>query len=165
MIGRGASWLERQAHSYRVKAMRGRYDIDPSFRFEPGSRVYGEGRAVLGAGSYLNTNAAVQTGAGRLVRIGANSRVGPNVRIYTSTTDPDADGSVGPLPQVEGDVTIGAWVWIGHGCYIGPGITIGDNAVVGACSVVNRDVEPYEIVGGVPIRRIRFKTSRPSGPG
>ena len=54
-------------------------------------------------------------------------------------------------------VTIGHDVWIGHGVTILPGVTIGDGAVVGAGAVVSRDVAPYEIVGGVPARHIRWR--------
>lgn len=54
-------------------------------------------------------------------------------------------------------VTIGNDVWIGHGAVVMPGVTIGDGAVIGANSVVTKDVMPYEIVGGVPGRRIRMR--------
>ena len=164
-VGRLAAWLERQAHAYKIQMMRERFDIDPSFRFQPQARVYGGGKAILGAFSYLAGNTHIQTGDGRTVRIGAHTRVGPNCRMYTDTTESGADGSDGPLPKITGDISIGDHVWVGHGCYVGPGVTIGDNAVVGALSLVNRDVEPYEIVGGAPIRHLRWKPGRESrGP-
>lgn len=46
-------------------------------------------------------------------------------------------------------------VWIGDGAVVMPGITIGPGAVIGANSVVTHNVAPYEVVGGVPARRIR----------
>lgn len=52
---------------------------------------------------------------------------------------------------------IGHDVWIGHGATIMPGVNIGTGAVVGAGAVVTKAVAPYEIVGGVPARRIRFR--------
>lgn len=52
---------------------------------------------------------------------------------------------------------IGHDVWIGHGATIMPGVSIGTGAVIGAGAVVTRDVAPYEIVGGVPARRIRMR--------
>jgi chloramphenicol O-acetyltransferase type B len=66
------------------------------------------------------------------------------------------------LSPKSADVTIGDYVWIGAGSYIGPGIVIGDGAIVGANSVVHRAVEPNEIVGGSPLRHIRFKRSAQS---
>lgn len=52
-------------------------------------------------------------------------------------------------------VTIGHDVWIGHRAVILPGVTVGHGAAIGAGAVVSKDVAPYEIVGGVPARRIR----------
>ena len=52
-------------------------------------------------------------------------------------------------------VTIGNDVWIGANAVIMDGITIGNGAVVAAGAIVNRDVLPYSIVGGVPASLIR----------
>ena len=37
------------------------------------------------------------------------------------------------------------------------GVTIGDGAIVAAGALVNRDVPPYAVVGGVPAKVIRFR--------
>jgi acetyltransferase-like isoleucine patch superfamily enzyme len=57
--------------------------------------------------------------------------------------------------SIKGGVTIGNDVWIGHGVIILPGVRIGDGAVVGAGAVVTKDVQDYEIVGGVPAQHIK----------
>lgn len=58
-------------------------------------------------------------------------------------------------------VTIGHDVWIGHGVTILAGVTVGTGAVIGAGAVVSKDVAPYEIVGGVPARHIRWRFPQP----
>jgi chloramphenicol O-acetyltransferase type B len=64
-----------------------------------------------------------------------------------------------PSRMTAGDlgVNIGNDVWIGRGAMIMAGVTIGDGAVVAARAVVNKDVPPYAIVGGVPAKLIRYR--------
>jgi len=54
-----------------------------------------------------------------------------------------------------GPVVVGRDVVIGANCTILPGVVIGDGATVSAMSLVNKDVPPGAMVGGVPIRLIR----------
>lgn len=56
-----------------------------------------------------------------------------------------------------GDTTVGSDVWIGYGCTIMPGVTIEDGAIIATRSVVTRDVEPYQVVGGNPAQPIRYR--------
>jgi len=51
-----------------------------------------------------------------------------------------------------GPVTIGKDVMIGANVTILPGVVIGDGSTVSACSLVNADVAPGTMVGGVPAR-------------
>lgn len=69
------------------------------------------------------------------------------------------------FPAVGGSVTVGNHAWIGARAILLPGVTVGEGAVVAAGAVVARDVAPYEVVGGVPAkkigdrnREIRYKT-------
>jgi acetyltransferase-like isoleucine patch superfamily enzyme len=45
--------------------------------------------------------------------------------------------------------------WIGAGATILPGVTVGENSIVAAGAVVNRDVPPNTIVGGIPAKPLR----------
>lgn len=68
--------------------------------------------------------------------------------------------SFAPVPRFDEEArgaTIGNDVWIGANAMIMDGVTIGNGGVVAAGAVVTGDVEPYEIVGGVPARRIRLR--------
>lgn len=55
---------------------------------------------------------------------------------------------------------IGNDVWIGENVIIKAGVNIGTGAVIAMGAVVTRDVEPYEIVGGVPAKHIRYRFDR-----
>jgi acetyltransferase-like isoleucine patch superfamily enzyme len=46
-------------------------------------------------------------------------------------------------------------VWIGAGAVVTDGVRIGKGAVVAAGAVVNGDVEPHTVVGGVPAKLIK----------
>lgn len=61
--------------------------------------------------------------------------------------------SKGPI-KIEDDV------WIGANCTILEGVTIGKGAVIGANSLVNKNVEPYTVVGGVPAKFIKNRTAK-----
>jgi acetyltransferase-like isoleucine patch superfamily enzyme len=56
-----------------------------------------------------------------------------------------------------GPITVGNDVWIGREVLVMSGVTIGDGAVLAARAVVTKDVAPFEIVGGVPARHIRWR--------
>lgn len=61
------------------------------------------------------------------------------------------------VAKTKGDIWIGNDVWIGSNVTILSGVTIGDGAVIANGAVVADDVMSYEIVGGVPARKIRWR--------
>jgi len=54
-----------------------------------------------------------------------------------------------------GPITIGKYARVGANVTITPGITIGEGSVVAAGALVNKDVPPYTLVGGVPAKFIK----------
>ena len=62
----------------------------------------------------------------------------------------------------QGPVVVGNDVWIAYEALIMSGVTIGDGATVGARAVVRRSVEPFEIVGGDPIRHLGYRFDEPT---
>lgn len=106
----------------------------------------------IGAGAFLNFNCVVLDGG--KVTIGAGTRIGPAVQVYT------ADHPRDPALRKTGaecgrPVTIGSNVWIGGGAILLPGVTVGDDAIVGAGSVVTRDVPAGATVAGNPARIVK----------
>jgi chloramphenicol O-acetyltransferase type B len=59
-----------------------------------------------------------------------------------------------------GEVEIGNDVWIGSNAVVLDGVKIGHGAIVAAGAVVNKDVAPYTIVGGVPAKYIKDRFSK-----
>ena len=68
-------------------------------------------------------------------------------------------GTKGNHPKKYGSIRIGNDVWIGYEAVLMGGITISDGAIVAAHSLVTKDVKPYEIVGGIPAKHIKFRFS------
>ena len=54
------------------------------------------------------------------------------------------------------DVIIDKDVWIGSNVTILAGVHVGRGATIAAGAVVNKDVPPYCIVGGIPAKAIKF---------
>ncbi|WP_460040501.1 acyltransferase [Thermaerobacter litoralis] len=84
-----------------------------------------------------------------LIQVGDNSIIGYNTVLLAHEFLID-EYRTGP-------VIIGRNVMIGANCTILPGVVIGDGAVVSAHSLVNTDVPPGAVVGGVPARPLRSR--------
>lgn len=116
--------------------------------------------------SYLMERVQVQYASiGKFVSVASDVRIGPTnhpidrptSHHFTYRSDMydlgNDDDSIFERRANQG-VEIGHDAWIGHGATVLPGVSIGDGAVIAAGAVVTNDVEPYEIVGGVPAQTI-----------
>ncbi|WP_335966077.1 DapH/DapD/GlmU-related protein [Galbibacter sp. PAP.153] len=81
-----------------------------------------------------------------------NVMIGPRVNI-TSENHPVTINNRKTL--IPSKVIIKQNAWIGAGATILPGVTVGTNAVVAAGAVVNKDVPPNTVVGGIPAKVIK----------
>ena len=84
--------------------------------------------------------------------IGADTRIGPGVKIISANHDiDDITKHTGSSP-----VVIGARCWISSNVVILPGVTLGEHVIVGAGAVVTRSFpDGHCVIGGVPARIIR----------
>lgn len=57
-------------------------------------------------------------------------------------------------------VEIGSDVWIGNNVTFMDGVKVGDGAVIAAGSVVTKNIETYEIVGGIPAKLIKNRFTK-----
>lgn len=109
--------------------------------FDPKGVEIGEG-AIVGQNAFLD-------GRGKL-KIGRFVDIASDVMIYNSEHDIHSE-DFGPITEA---VEIGDYCFIGPRAIILPGVKIGKGAVVGAGAVVTRDVDEFNIVGGVPAKVI-----------
>ncbi|MBE7171715.1 MAG: sugar O-acetyltransferase [Williamsia sp.] len=78
--------------------------------------------------------------------------IGPKVNLITE------NHPLNPLERkvlVCRPIVIKRNAWIGAGVTVLPGVTVGENAVIAAGAVVNKDVPPNTVVGGVPAKIIK----------
>jgi acetyltransferase-like isoleucine patch superfamily enzyme len=59
--------------------------------------------------------------------------------------------------MTKGPIILGNDVWVGRGSTILSGVHIGNGAIIGACTVVRRNVPPYAIAIGNPMRIVGYR--------
>lgn len=122
----------------------------------------------VGAYSYLAKNSSITNCTiGKFCSIGPNFCCGlgihPTNGISTSSmfySPSKVNGSaLVNVPKVEESkhTTIGNDVFIGANVMVLDGVTIGDGAVIGAGAVVSKDIPPYAIAVGCPIRIVKYR--------
>lgn len=126
------------------------YTVPQSVRvFPPFYTEFGK-NITIGEDVFINSCCHFQDHGG--VTIGNGCQIGHNVVFATLNHGiaPNDRRNTYPAP-----IVLGTNVWVGSHSTILQGVTIGDNAIVAAGAVVNRDVAPNTIVGGVPARFIK----------
>lgn len=105
-------------------------------------------------GAYSQINPFTVIYGHNRIEIGNNVMIAPHCMIASGNHD--FKQTAAPIRfagnLTKGPIRIGDNVWIGANSTITDGVVIGHDAVIAAGSVVNRDVAPYDIVGGVPAK-------------
>ena len=145
------------------------YFVDPTVRFRGDGPVrigdnaeikdYVVIQAIRDAviiGEFTQINAFTVIFGYSEVNIGKNVMIGPHCMISSGNHDfKQTEVPMRFAPALtKGPTIIEDNVWIGSHCVITDGVKIGKDAVVGAGSVVTKDVQPFDIVAGVPARVI-----------
>lgn len=124
--------------------------------------------AMIGDYTYIARNSWIS-----MAKIGKFCSIGPNLvcgwgihplnGISTApmffSTRKQNGMSLSSVDKVEErkEISIGNDVFIGANVTILDGVTIGDGAVIGAGAVVSKDIPPYAIAVGCPIKIIRYR--------
>jgi maltose O-acetyltransferase len=127
---------------------------------ESGPHLHLHGRSAVGNGRHIHAANNVGIGQGTTfngrgdVFLGPHLTMGPGCLFITGDHEVASRRPLREQHNFHQPIRIGEDVYLGARVIVLPGITIGDGAVVGAGSVVSRDVEPYSIVAGNPIKVI-----------
>jgi len=136
------------------------YTKVPRFDIKPGAAVFlcvtfdTVGKLSIRENSVINERCRIDTRGG--VEIGANVSISADVIILTGDHDVDSPDLSGRTRRVKIDDR----VWIGTRAMILPGVHLGEGCVVGAGAVVTRDVAPFDVVAGVPARKIKSRSPK-----
>lgn len=142
-----------------------------------GSNFIGDNTTLygsLGFGSYIGYNSFIVGKIGRFCSIGSCVRVirGMHPSKVFISTHPyfySKEGVNGvsyvkkqkfnefKYADNESCILIKNDVWIGDNVSIIEGVTVENGAIIAAGSLVNKDVDPYTIVGGVPAKVIGYR--------
>lgn len=117
-------------------------------------KIYlGNGNNIkIGKHCEINENVFIQGAIiGDYVMIAPNVSLLSNMHIHKSIDKPMIlqGKELGKKVIIEDDV------WIGRNVIVMPGVTIGEGSIVAAGAVVNKNIKPYSIYGGVPAKFIK----------
>lgn len=122
--------------------------IGKGTKIHMGCKFFNPSGIEIGQDSVIGDRAFLD-GRDRL-KIGSHTDIASEVMIYNSEHDINSsDFSAFNQP-----VEIGDYVFIGPRAIILPNVKIGKGAIIGAGAVVTKNVDEYEVVGGVPARVI-----------
>jgi len=91
---------------------------------------------------------------GEYVRIAAHTVIIPANHIFDDTSIPIARQGL----RKKG-ININKDVWIGSGCQILDDVNIGSGSVIAAGAVVNRNIPPFSVCGGVPAKVLKKRVA------
>lgn len=122
----------------------------------------------IGRFSHIDQNAKISmTEVGRFCSIGPNLLCGWGIHptngistspvFYSTRIQNGMTFATGDKIEERKPIIIGNDVFIGANVTILDGVTIGDGAIIGAGAVVSKDIPPYAIAVGCPIRINRYR--------
>ena len=130
--------------------------VTPPYNFDNKANVFIYDNVAIGPNSFISaTNAKFV--------IKGNCAIAENFTVHTGNHAQVIGKFVTDINEqnkpkgYDKDVIIEKDVWIGCNVTLLAGIIVGRGSVIAAGAVVNKDLPPYSVAGGVPARFIKFK--------
>lgn len=142
-------------------------NVGKSCRISHKTSIGCKGNLIMGECSSIGNGADIMNTRAKVV-IGKHFVSGPKLTIITgdhmpivgrflnTVSDSDKD-QLDVNHEYDKDVVIEDDIWTGYGVTIMKGVTIGRGSIVAARAMVNKNVPPYCIVGGVPAKVLKFR--------
>ncbi|SFD13520.1 CatB-related O-acetyltransferase [Spirosoma endophyticum] len=145
--------------------------VEEECYIDNGTRVNGNHnffRVKIGFGSLIGKSARISyTTIGKFCSIGPNflcgwgihpiSGISTNAVFYSTAKQNGFTYSKVDKIAERQPIKIGNDVFIGANVTVLDGVTIGDGAVIGAGAIVSKDIPPYAIAVGCPIKVIKYR--------
>jgi galactoside O-acetyltransferase len=129
-------------------------NIGANFRSMGSAYLYSNnGKLQIGDNLNLNTNVQIGAADGKII-IGNDVLIGPNVVIRAADHGLSRQSHIRDQDHNGGTIIIDDDVWIGANAVILKNVRLGTGCVVASGSVVTKDVMEFEIVGGIPAKKI-----------
>lgn len=131
-------------------------EIGKNVELFQGIKVYGNGRLIIGDGSFIGHNVTIMVEGNGKVEIQESVVISSNVVISTGFHDITPYGErVISRSGTTSNIVIKRGAAVLLGGIVLPNVEIGENAIVAAGAVVNCKVEERTMVGGVPARLLK----------
>jgi len=129
-----------------------------TWRIREGVTVWYPRGLSVGKNCSLNEWGYIQAYGG--VTIGNGVRIAARFSLLSvDHSFSDLETPIYKQPLIAEEIIIEDDVWIGINATVLRGVRIGKGAIVSAGAVVNKDVPPFAIVGGVPAKVISWRNS------
>lgn len=141
---------------YRVAFYYATVNCGDYFYTHPNMTIYFPQNVKIGSNVFFNRGVFIT--ARDTVSIGNNVLIGPNAVINSGNHNyKNRNLCINRQGHSTAPIIIEDDVWIGANCTILKGVKIGKGAVIGAGCVVTKDVSPYSVVVGNPLKVISYR--------
>lgn len=149
----GAYYVVNYVIGFKKVTVGKKTKLHPTVILRQAERIY------IGDYCLINHNNILQAGkkVGKIV-IGNYVHTGANVMMFAF----NHDSIYLNIPTIlqdyqDGDIIIEDDVWIGAGTIILSGVRIGGGSIIASGAVVNKDIPPYSIAGGIPAKVLKSR--------
>jgi galactoside O-acetyltransferase len=115
----------------------------------------------INIGNFVHISAYAALYAPVLIEIADFCGLSPRVTIFSGSDDFSADCLINPMiPSamrrvIQATIRLERCVQIGTGSVVLPGVVIGEGSTIGALSLVKKNLAPWGVYAGNPIRKIK----------